>query len=371
VRHIPDGVLRRLDDEPLAVPDRVIDHVTSCERCSARRAEITHDTERVAQLVSVPQLVPDTDIAWARLRRELVARPAESGHRRRDPARMRPAVAARFPSLSLRTGLAIGAVAVVVAGTAAAATLTTVFAPTHVAAVTLSQGDLRAIAAFAGLGDGQTGPSAPNGSRALRFGTITWASGTPQPASTLAQASAEAGFQAKLPAHLPRGVGATPQLMVQPRLKATVTFNSTAGSLAGNSVTLDAGPAVAAEYAGSATGSASVPTLAVATMRRPTARSTGATIQQIEAFLLSRPGLPPQLAEQIRLLGDLRTTLPVPVPAGASVHSVQVDGWPGVLLTDSSNAVAGVVWEDGGGLLHAVVGILDSHDVLNVADQLG
>jgi hypothetical protein len=94
-------------------------------------------------------------------------------------------------------------------------------------------------------------------------------------------------------------------------------------------------------------------------------------MRQIEAFLLSQPGIPPGLAEEIRLLGDLRTTLPVPVPPGASVRSVQVAGWPGLLLADSSNAASAVVWEDGRGLLHAVVGILDSQDVLNVADQLG
>ena len=46
MRHITDGVLRRLDDEPLAIPDRVIDHVAGCRRCSARRARIAHDTER-------------------------------------------------------------------------------------------------------------------------------------------------------------------------------------------------------------------------------------------------------------------------------------------------------------------------------------
>ncbi len=61
----------------------------------------------------------------------------------------------------------------------------------------------------------------------------------------------------------------------------------------------------------------------------------------------------------------------MPVPAGAAVRSVKVAGWPGVLLADSSNAAAGVVWEDGRGMLHVVAGILDSQDVLNVAAQLG
>ena len=54
MRHVPDGVLRRLDDEPLAVPDRVTDHVAACERCSARRAEIARDTERAAALFVGP-----------------------------------------------------------------------------------------------------------------------------------------------------------------------------------------------------------------------------------------------------------------------------------------------------------------------------
>jgi hypothetical protein len=371
VRHIPDGVLRRLDDEPLAVPDGVTEHAASCGRCSARRARIAQDTEFAARLLSAPQLVPDADVAWARLQRELYRRAEEGADRRRRPAPgfRRPA---RFPRVSLRAGLVIGAVGIVVAGTAAAATLTTIFAPTHVAPVSLSQSDVRAITAFMGLGDSQVlgGFPNPNGSSTARFGTIRWSSSGPaRPASSLAEATAEAGFPVSLPARLPAGVGAVQQFIVQPRVSASVTFNSTAGRVAGSSVALGAGPAVLVEYA--AAGRTTLPTLGVATMPRPTARSMGASMSQIEAFLLNQPGIPPQLAEEVRLLGDLRTTLPVPVPPGASVRSVQVAGWPGVLLADSSNAAGGVVWEDGRGMLHVVAGILDSRDLLNVADQLG
>jgi hypothetical protein len=370
VRHIPDGVLRRLDDEPLAVPDRVAEHVAGCGRCGARRAEIARDTERAAQLLYTPQLVPDVDIAWAGLQRELDRAPEERSDRRRQPRTSRRG-RARLPSVSLRAGLLIGAVGIVVAGTAAAATLTTIFAPTHVAPVSLSQGDLRAISDVIGLGEKRAlgGFSTPDGSRTLRFGTLRWSSTPAQPASTLAQATAAAGFPVSLPARLPTGVGAVQQLIVQPRVSATVTFNSTAGGLAGSSLRLDAGPAVLAQYG--ATNGTGMPTLGVATMPRPTGLSTGASLRQIEAFLLGQPGMPPALAEEVRLLGDLRATLPVPVPSGASVRSVQVAGWPGILLADSSNAAAGVVWEDGRGMLHLVAGIVDSHDVLNVADQLG
>jgi hypothetical protein len=320
--------------------------------------------------LSAPQLVPDVDLAWARLQREL----RHGAQERDDRGRQLPPVGrrrARFPSVSLRAALIIGAVGIVVAGTAAAATLTTIFAPTHVVPVSLSQSDLKAIGNVIGLGNNHAlgGFSTPNGSTTVRFGTIRWTSGPAHPASTLAEVAAAAGFPVSLPAHLPAGVGAVQQFTVQPRVSATVTFNSAAGSLDGSSVTVDAGPAVIAEY-GAANGTG-LPTLGVATMPRPTGVSTGASLSQIEAFLLAQPGIPPALAEEVRLLGDLNTTLPVPVPSGTAVRSVQVSGWPGVLLADSSNVASGVVWEDGRGMLHFVAGLLDPHDVLNVADQLG
>ena len=369
MRHIPDGVLRRLDDEPLAVPDRVADHVADCERCSFRQAQIAHDTERAAHLLSPPRLVPDTDSAWAQFVRELQRDPKQRPDRRRWSTTVRGR-RAPFPSVSLRAGLVMDAIAIVVAGTAAAATLTTIFAPTHVVPVPVSQSDVRAIAALIGNGQALGGFPTPDGSRTLSFGTIRWSSsGSAEPASSLAEASARAGFPVSLPSHLPAGVGAVQQFIVQPHVRAVVTLTSAAGSLAGSSVTLDAGPAVFAEYGGA--GGVNLPTLGVATMPRPTALSTGASMGQIEAFVLRQPGVPPELAEEFRLLGDLRTTLPVPVPSGASVRSVQVAGWPGILLADRSNTAAGVVWEDGRGVLHAVAGILDPQDVLNVAEQLG
>jgi hypothetical protein len=369
VRHVPDGVLRRLDDEPLAIPDRVTDHVAGCERCRARRERIASDTELAAHLFLGPHVVPDDDLAWARLRRELYRTPerAEAPTPRvASVDRRRPV----FPRLSLRAGLAIGSVAILIAGTAAAATLTTIFAPTHVAPLAVNQSDLQAIGAFMGGNSGALGGfSTPSGSRTLPFGTIKWSSPPAQPVSSLGQAEAQAGFSVRLPTHLPAGVGALRRIAVQPRMSATVTFNSTSASLAGSSVTLDTGPAVLAAYGG--TGGNDVPTLGVATMPRPRAVSSGASLSQIEAFMLSQPGIPPELAEEVRLLGDLKTTLPVPVPARAAVRSVQVAGWPGVLLADPSNTAAGVIWEDGRGVLHAVAGLLDSQQVLNVADQLG
>lgn len=370
VRHVPDGVLRRLEDEPVAVPDRISEHLSECRRCSARRAQITRDAHEAARLLSAPQLVPDIDAAWAQLRLALDADPEAA------TGRQRPALNVerrrRVPRPSMRGALAIGATAIVIAGTAAAATLTTIFAPTHVAPVKLSQGDLRAITGLTGLDGRQAlgGLGAPKGSTGARFGTIRWSSaGSPRPVSSLAAAAALAGFPVLLPAHLPAGVSSARQFTVQPRVNATVTFNASAAGLAGSSVTVSAGPGVMTQYSGTASGNA--PTLVVAMMPRPTAVATGASLSQIEAFLLGQPGLPVGLAEEVRLLGDLRTVFPVPVPAGATVRSVRILGWPGVLLGDSANEAAGVIWEDGRNMLHLVAGILDRQDVLNVAQQLG
>jgi hypothetical protein len=370
VRHVAEGVLRRLDDEPLAVPDKVGDHVAACPRCRARRAQIAEDRARAARLLAAPALAFDTDAAWARFQRELDrSRHEGAARRRREPRHLRPL---RFPRPSPRAGLVSGAIGIVLVGTAAAATLTNVFAPTHVAPLRVSQGDLRAITSFMGLEGSQAlgGFPTPSGSRATRYGTITWSSsGRTHPVASLRQAGVQAGFAVPLPTHLPAGVGAIRQFIVAPRVTATVTFDARAARLAGSSVTLDAGPAVVAEYA--ATSTTELPTLGVVTMPRPRARSAGASLSQIEAFVLSQPGISPGLAQEFRLLGDPGTTLPVPVPAGASVRSVRVAGRAGVLVADPSNAAAGVVWQDGAGTLHIVAGILDSQDVLNVAGQLG
>ena len=212
MRHITDGVLRRLDDEPLAIPDRVIDHVAGCRRCSARRARIAHDTERARRLLSAPQLVPDADVAWARLQRELQrGGEGEAERRARRAPLVRPA--ARFPRVSLRAGLVIGAVGIVVAGTAAAATLTTIFAPTHVAPVSLSRSDLRAITAFTGLGDSPCSGASPPRAVRPRFGSehSAWSSsGAAHPVSSLAEATARCRLSGVTARPRSRGGGRCP-----------------------------------------------------------------------------------------------------------------------------------------------------------------
>lgn len=389
--HTTDGRLRRLVDEPFAVADAVTAHVDECPRCTARGEHVAADAATAHRILSTPRLVPDVDRGWARLQAALDtteasgARAAASTGRRTWPV----GVGRRFPALagrSLRVAVAVGAVVVVLAGGAAAATVTGVFAPTHVAPVPVSSGDLQAMATlmdFAGNGFGAGFPT-PSGSGNLPFGTLRWSTtGTPQQYSSPGRAEAATGLRLALPAHLPAGVGQVEQYVAQAQVSATVTFNSTAGELAGHSATIEVGPAIVAMYgsagassprAGSAQAGSprsDVPVLVVGTMARPTATTSGVTLAQVESFLLSRPGVPPALAEEIRLLGNISDVLPVPTPAGLNSSSVKIGQWPGVAVSDPSGAVSGVIYEDGDAVIHAAGGLLNRQEILNVAQQLG
>lgn len=368
MRHAPDGVLRRLEDEPFAVPDSTFEHVSQCGRCRTRRDAIATDARRAAGLLAGPQLVPDVDRGWSDLARRMQASrlgPAPAGHAPRPPR--------RAVRMSVRGGLIAGTAAVVLGGTAAAASLTNVFSPTHVASVPVNAADVQALAGFMNLGDPSTvaGFPTPTGTGTLPFGSLRWDASAPaQQVGSAASAEALSGIPVSLPARLPAGVGSPKSFVVQPRVSATLTFNSAAGKLAGTTVGLNAGPAVFVVY-GSRSNAADVPTLGILIMRRPTATSTGASISQIESYLLSRPGIPSQLAEEIRLLGDISSVLPVPTPSGLGSKQVQVAGNPGVVITDGSGAASGVVWEDRAGIVHAVAGLINQQNVLDVANQLG
>ena len=84
MRHVPDGVLRRLLDEPLAVPDEARRHVAACGRCRASSAEAAENAATATRLLSAPPLHIEASVAWARMQRQLA-----------DP------VLARHPAISI------------------------------------------------------------------------------------------------------------------------------------------------------------------------------------------------------------------------------------------------------------------------------
>ena len=329
---------------------------------------VAEDAATVERFFDVP--VPaDTDAGLARSRASSIERSS-----RHTTWRVGSRRSWRFVGASLSTGASLAAVGVVIVGVAAAATLTTVFAPTQVARVPVSQGDVQELTQLMGLNTTTSfdGFRSPSGSETLPFGMLSWTSlgGAGQVAS-LADAEAATGLSVTLPTTLPNGVNGIDRYAVMPKVTATIAFGASAGSgLSGSSLVVSLGPAVAVSYSG-ATTIAGIGPLAILTVAQPIVTSTGATTNQVETFLLSQPGVPADLAAEIRLLGNLQTTLPIPTPPGASSESTEIDGSPAVVLADNSNAASGAIWEDHKGVVHAVAGLLDKGDVLSVAQQIG
>jgi len=360
--------LRRLADEPLAVPDRALRHVTGCDRCQGESDEIAANAALAARLLSSPASVGDIDREWALLQDRL-REPGQARHRA-GTALWR--ARRRLASASLGTTAATAG-AVLALGAAAAAALTTIYAPTHVAPVRVDLGDLHAIEHITGIGPSQLmGGLPPSGSRRLAFGELTWATaGHARQVSSIARATALTHLAWSAPATLPPGVGAPLSIAIGPQVTATVSFsNGAAPGIAGSTLQIAAGPAVVVQY-GSRSGQARMPTLAIAVMQRPTATSTGATASELEKFLAGRHGLPAGLARQLRLLGNPATTLPVPVPSGMTQRQLTIGGMPAVLVTAPSGIASAVIWENHSGVVFAVGGLLDNQDILSVARQIG
>ncbi len=377
MKHVTDGMLRRLIDEPLAVPDAQVGHVNACVRCQNHRDRVAEDRMVAHRLVARPRPLPDTDEGWRRFQGAPVPDPARVRRHLGRPGSHRRRVSG---------GVAIVVGTALVAGGAAAAALTTVYSPDHVTAgPSLDPSQLRVFAGALGLSGheasrakGEGGASAPSdtSSHAVSwaYGTIDESAGSSRlQTESLSAAQSASGFQVGLPTTLPAGVGGSPTFLVRGATSAVVHFSSAAGgALAGSTLNLNLGPIVTASYGGSsASGLGDVPALTVIVMGRPTATSNGATLAQLESFLLSRNGFPPDLAQQVRLLGDLQTVLPVPTLPGASEVSTTIRGDPAVLETEGGGAASAVVWEDSTGLVHTVAGVLNSGDVLGVARQLG
>jgi hypothetical protein len=151
--------------------------------------------------------------------------------------------------------------------------------------------------------------------------------------------------------------------------KNGVRVNPMPATLNGSKLVVNGGPALLEAWGLSIGANQNqVPTLVILQTRVPTVDSTGATAAELEAYLLSQPGVPPDIAAQIKAIKDPSTTLPIPIPKGlATTDSVQVNGAPGVLI--KAVLGAGVVWTKKG-VIYAVGGQLTPDQVLAIATSL-
>jgi hypothetical protein len=190
------------------------------------------------------------------------------------------------------------------------------------------------------------------------------------------------GLEAPEVTRLPRGVTGEPSYLVGSKGSAEFTFSAdkarraatVAGATApavpegldGSTFRITAGPGVAAVWSSNS----DVPALAVARAVAPTAQSTGARFETVRDYLLSLPGIPAEVAEQLRDFSGDGTTLPLLVPADAmDSTTTDVGGNRATLLTSRDGAVAGVVWVQDG-TVTAVAGSLSADEVLAVARGL-
>jgi hypothetical protein len=356
MRHPTDGTLRRLVDEPAGVADADREHVSGCPVCLSGLAAAREDAAVTGAALEV-ELRPDVEVGWRRLSRAVAADghpPAAAVPARRWRAALRSPVVAAVGAATLLAG----------ASAAAAADWLPIFRAEQVAPVTITRADLVQLPDLSAYGEVR----------------ITEEADLHEVAGAAAAEKAT-GLSVPQVSELPRGVTGAPSFQVGGRVSAVFTFSAAKAARAaaagetlpappagldGSRFRLVAGPGLA-EVWSEARG---VPALVVARAVAPTADSSGVPFRTARDYLLSLPGLPDDVAAQLREFSGDGTTLPLPVPAGKVTSSTtDVGGVPATVLTSRDGTVAGVVWVDDG-TLTAVAGSLSTDEVLSVARGL-
>lgn len=393
MRHLSDGALRRLYDEPFSLDEETRAHYNACTECQERFAAVADDARHTLALMAVPAATVDPAAAL----RSLKAAEDGAAERRRRGA-LGLFTGWRRPALG---GLAAAGVAAALVGTMAftplAQNLVKIFQPTQVTPVVIQQGDLTGLDAFSNWGD------------------VKW---TQTPELQQEESAADAARVSGLPAltvrssALPSGLASAPVTYAAVgQASGTVTFNGNApGSLQGSTLTAVVGPAETVVYgnlgaaaqslsgagdksssSGSATGAAGSgsapsadqekqavqnaiaqagPILAIAEMKSPQVSSTGASVADIKKALLAQKGLSPTVRAAIESIDSPTGNLPVPVPAqGIDTQSVKVQGVNGTLFGDNTGLGSAVVWIKNG-RVYAVVGTVTQDQLLAVANSL-
>jgi hypothetical protein len=353
MRHPTDGTLRRLVDEPVGVADDDREHVAGCPVCRSALGAARRDAALVDAALDV-DVDTDVDAGWQRLTRALAADErgaVDAGPRRR---RLRGPVIAAVGVAALLAG----------AGAAVAADWLPIFRPERVAPVTITSGDADALPELSGYGEVE--PVERSDSRDV---------------ADAAEAGRVTGVPVPRVDELPRGVSGEPAYRVRDRQSTLFTFSAAKAArtaaaagqvlppppagLDGSQFRLVTGPRLTAVWA-----SHGVPALVVSRAVAPAVLSSGVPFDVARDYVLALPGVPADLADQLRALSQDGTTLPLRVPAGRMTSSiVDVDGVPATLLTSVDGTMSGVVWVTGG-YVTAVGGSLSADEVLAVARGL-
>jgi hypothetical protein len=355
MRHPSEGVLRRLVDEPAGVTDDDRAHVAGCPTCLRALDSARADAQLVGAALATPTTGLDANAAWTRLATTTTAavRP-ESVARSRWRTVRRPAVAA-LSAVVLVTG----------AGVAAANDWLPIFQTERVDPVEVTSADLVQVPDLSAYGDLEITKEAD-----------------PQEVADAATARERTGLTVPEVSELPDGVTGEPAYQAAGVMSGTFTFSAAKAAQAaaaegeilppppagldGSRLRIEAGPGVAAIWS-QPTG---VPTLVAARVVAPKVYSSGVPFETVRDYLLSLPGLPAGLADQLRDLSADGGTLPLPVPAELVTSSTaDVGGAEATVLTSRNGLFAGVVWVEDG-VMTGVAGTLSADELLSVARDL-
>jgi hypothetical protein len=360
MRHPTDGTLRRLVDEPAGVSDADREHVVNCPECLAGVAAAQEDAALTGAALDVP-LDTDVDGSWQRLSYAAATgttagRNSTAGPSRRWQSRLRSPVVAGVGVLALLTG----------AGAAAAGDWLKVFSTEQVAPVTITQEDLVELPDLSAYGEVEL---------------IDDADVRQVPSEAAAEKAT--GLEVPHVDDLPQGVTGEPVFEVVDEVSGIFTFSADEArqtaeaegetlptppaDLDGSEFRLEAGPGLAALWSESR----GLPALVVARAVAPTAYSSGVPLETARDYLLSLPGLPEDVALQLRSFSADGATLPVPVHDDLMTSSsVDVGGVDATLIESRDGTMAAVIWVENG-VITAVAGSVTDDEVLAVARGLG
>ncbi len=373
--HLSDGTLRRSLDEPVAVDPRSRRHLESCGRCRRRLAGISDDAAKVGTMFAAREPVVDVEAARLRFAAAGAAAPTPGNTLRHAPASRRPLGAWGGRVMAGVACAAAASVLLVVTG--GAQDFLSLFQPSQFAAVPVTATDVRSLAGLTGYGT-VTGGSTP-----LRI----------TPESNASAAAAAAGIAAPA-VSLPAGVAGVPTYAVVNGTVVSFTFDSRLAAAAaarsggqlpampsgldGSTLSVSINPAVVVSYGLDVStlygGGGSLPSsgsaLVVVASRTPTVSSTGVTVETLENYLLSVPGIPAGVASEIRAIRDPEQTVPIPIPIDlASAATVSVNGSPGLLIGNSTDLGSVVLWQHGG-VVYVVAGTVSADAALGIAQSL-
>lgn len=366
MRHLSEGMLRRVHDDSFAASNDQRAHLAGCERCRQRMSDVARDAQLASRLfANAADGRTAVEPALARLHSRVASGATTTAGAPPAPRRIR----SRRWALGV---IAAPLLAVVLVVSANAAGWLSIFSPTTVAPISLTVGDVTGLPDLSGYGTMHV-----NQPDSHEVGSAT-------------AAAAATGLPVLRPSALPADVPRQVRWQVVGTASATFTLDPGAANAAaaragraapripanldGASVTVKAGPAVVAVYGGSGTsgdqGGANLPALIIGEGLRPTASTNGATLAQLEDFLVSQPSISPQLAAEIRAIGQPASTLPIPVIAGVMTsQTITIDGVQGVVTGDSTGLGTAVIWEKDG-IVRVVAGALAKSEVVSIAQSL-